>query len=121
MGGMKTLSRVARRLVAAFALVALAACSSCAHIPAPIKDFGACLSKEMTPQVGAIITDVETALASGNFIAVLTTLGGRVGFAVVDCAVAEVGQNSKVKHAAAPSDQISATKADHADAWLRRS
>jgi len=110
-----------KRFLATVFLIPLMACSAgCAHIPTPIKDFGSCLNNELGPQIAGIIADVESALASANYFALLTSLGRRVGFAVVDCAVLEVGQNSRARYMAAPGDRLSAVKADHADAWMSR-
>src|SRR3954447_2512709 len=94
------------RLLAVAALTLSLACSSCAHVPPPIKDFGQCVTEDLGGQVAAVITEVETDLASGSFVALLTDLGKRVGFAVVDCAVSEVTTKARAQAASAPNAEL---------------
>jgi len=98
----------------------LASVPACSHIPPPIVSFGVCVNQAISGQVNAIITEVETDLASEQYLSLLTDLGKRVGWTVVDCAVQEVLGASQAKHESAPSDALSATKVAHAKAWLAR-
>lgn len=79
------------------------------------------MNGEIGPQVAPIIAEVESALASGSWLVLLTDLGKRVGFAVVDCAVNEVLDHSRARLAAAPSDELSYTKIVNGTDWLHRS
>lgn len=96
-------------------IAALLTSTACATFPGPIRDFGKCLASSMESQVDPIIDAVKSALASKNFIALLIDLGKRVGFDVVDCAVAAILGNAS----SAPG-VISPTEVDHAQAWLSR-
>jgi len=95
--------------------------TSCAgKIPPVIQDFGQCLSSDIAPQVQSIISSVENALASGDYMTLLTDLAKQVGFTVVDCAVSEVTKISNTQAAASPTDQLSKTKSANGVAWLTR-
>ncbi len=107
-----------RKLAAAVVLLVFAACSSCAHVPPPIADFGQCLSETLSPQVAQIIAEVEAALASHNYVALLVALGKRAGFAVVDCAVHAVMGKARARVVAGDSTAI--LKVDRGTSWLAR-
>lgn len=62
-----------------------------------------------------VIDDVASALATGDYMAALADLVKKFGEGAVDCAVREVAGTS-VQHA--QIDQLEATKAEHAKAWL---
>lgn len=109
------------KLVALVAVIFALGCSSCAHVPPPIVDFGQCLNKDISTQVNAIITEVETDLASAQYVQLLTDLGKKLGWTIVDCAVQEVLGSENAKLQSAPNDQLGQTKVVHAKAWLSRS
>lgn len=103
-----------------FVFVTAVGTLACAHIPTPIADFGECVEREMSTQVQGVITEVETDLAAANYVAALTDLAKRVGWAVVDCAVHEITGKARAQLAAAPNARIAAIKIEHGDAWLAR-
>jgi len=111
-----------KRLPAAVVLAILSvflALPGCAgKVPPPLVNFGVCVEK--AAPVNSVITEVETALASNDWSSALANIGKAVGFDVVDCAVQTLVSSLKAKRSAAPSDELSQIKLDHAQAWLAR-
>lgn len=96
----------------------IALLGACAHVPQPIVDFGQCVGSTISPQVSAILADVETALAGGSTEA-LVDLAKRIGWVTVDCAVSEVVNHTQKRLAAAPSDDLSKVTLETGQHWLK--
>jgi hypothetical protein len=104
------------RAVVLLALLATS-CSSCAHLPPPIRDFGVCESDQLRPQWQAILGDVEAALASGS-TAPLADIARRFTASTVDCAVHVALGRARASLKDAPSDALSKTTVATAERWL---
>ncbi len=103
--------------VLVLALLSLAACKT---VPQPVVNVGRCVSSDLAPKIAADIALVENALASDQWQQMLITLGGQVGYDVVDCTVQEVIAQARAQHTAAPTDVLSAAQVAHGTAWLAR-
>lgn len=117
------MKRIAARIPAALAMALLSACMAvpgCAHVPGPVRDFGVCVEHKMAPRVQDAMEAVASALAGAGFVTSLSALGVKIGFDVVDCAVAQIGARARIQMAGAPSDQLSRVQVLHADQWLSR-
>jgi hypothetical protein len=114
-----------RALIALAGLCGAFACSTTKTPGAPPITVPAVCSDAATHVAALdILSDVETALTSVSFNALLTGLIGTVlkdgtvvTFDAVKCAVIEVWQSAKLK-AEASSDPLETTKATHASQWL---
>lgn len=99
-----------------FALIFVTAQSGCAHLPKPITDYSQCLTGDLGNQVSQILPVVEADLANGNYLGLLTDLGTRFGYGVVDCAVSVIMNNAK----AGPLAPGRADVVTHGTSWLGR-
>jgi len=101
-----------------FALLVALVVVGCAHVPPPVVAVGECTSQAVAPQVQAIIADISSALATGDYVAELTDIVTKVGLDVVNCAVQEVLHSLGAQRAAAPDDALLITMQAHGNGWL---
>lgn len=89
-------------------LFAAALALSCAHVTPIVKECGA-------QTVAGLLGDVNTALATGEYVAELETLVAKFGLCAVNAAVKEVLAQATGN---AQLDALEAQKVDRAKAWL---
>jgi hypothetical protein len=109
---------VKRALVVLAALGAAlgAACATTAAPSAPVATFDAC-SKVVLTQAEALVGAVTADLVSGNYVALLTTLGLSAGVPEVNCAV-QLAISEMQKRAAFASDTEIAVAVARGNDWL---
>ena len=105
-------------LLPATSVLVGAGCKSGGGIPGPVVAVGECTSAAVAPQVQEIIADVSSALATGDYVAMLTAIVAKVGMDVVNCAIQEVLHSVGAQRAVAPDDQLLVTMQAHGNAWI---